>query len=202
MTDSRVLTWQVKENRGIETAWVEAAGEGVLRARGRAVGTAPVPYWLRYELDAAPDGDAGYVTRSLRVELESADGERRLELNRTPGDGRWTADGSALPELAGALDCDLGLCPLTNTMPVLRHGLHHHRSAAPGAEQRFLMAWIRVPDLTVQAVEQRYTPFTRTPEGGTRIRYASGSYHRYVEFDADGFVVNYPGVAHRLHVRE
>ncbi|WP_037570484.1 putative glycolipid-binding domain-containing protein [Phaeacidiphilus oryzae] len=197
MTDPRVLTWQVSETRGIETAWVEHAGEGALRARGRAVGTVPEPYWLEYRLDAGPDAGSGYVTRSLRVLLETADQRRELDLRRADG-GEWTANGAALPALAGALDCDLGLCPLTNTMPVLRHGLHRHRSPAPGAELRFRMAFIQVPELTVRPAEQSYTPFTRTAEGGARIRYASGTFNRYVEFDADGFVVNYPGMAHRL----
>ncbi|EPH42049.1 hypothetical protein STRAU_4936 [Streptomyces aurantiacus JA 4570] len=188
MSISRVLTWQVTESTGYETAWAEVDGES-LRARGRAVGTVPDPYWISYTLET---GD-GFVTRVLRVSSEDALGARELELVRD-GAGRWSADGAALPALDGALDCDLGLCPLTNTMPVLRHGLH--RSAARG-ERRFLMAWVSVPDLTVHASPQRYAPLPRTVHGA-RVRFTSGDFQRDVTFDGDGFVVDYPGLAHRL----
>ncbi|CAM5552845.1 putative glycolipid-binding domain-containing protein [Streptomyces aurantiogriseus] len=186
MTTSRVLTWDVTASGGYETAWVEC-GEGVLRARGRAVGTVPEPYWVAYELDT---GD-GFVTRRLRVTVETAARSRTLDL-RHDGRGGWTADGERLPGFAGALDCDLGLCPLTNTMPVLRHGLHR----GPG-ERRLLMAWVSVPGLTVRPSWQTYTYLG--PSGrGTRVRFASGSFRSDVEFDEDGFVVDYPELATRL----
>ncbi|WVG06443.1 putative glycolipid-binding domain-containing protein [Streptomyces iakyrus] len=112
------ITWEVSASQGFETVWTELDG-GVLRARGRAVGTDPEPYWVMYELDTAD----GFVTRRLRVTTESADSVRTLDLLHD-GRGRWTGDGEPLPDVDGALDCDLGLCPLTNTMPVLRYGLH------------------------------------------------------------------------------
>ncbi|MFF8970950.1 putative glycolipid-binding domain-containing protein [Streptomyces sp. NPDC014995] len=186
MTTSRVLTWDVMASRGYETAWAEY-GEGVLRARGRAVGTLPAPYWVAYELDT---GD-GFVTRRLRVTVETAARSRTLDLRRDERGG-WTADGERLPGFEDALDCDLGLCPLTNTMPVLRHGLLRE----PG-ERRLLMAWVSVPDLTVRPSWQTYTRLG--PSGrGARVRYASGSFRSDVEFDGDGFVVDYPQLARRL----
>ncbi|MFI7407836.1 putative glycolipid-binding domain-containing protein [Streptomyces sp. NPDC049627] len=182
MPTTRVITWDVTASRGYETAWVEL-GDGALRARGRAVGTVPEPYWITYGLDTAD----GFVTRRLTVTAESAGGTRTLDL-RHDGEGRWTADGERLPEVDGALDCDLGLCPLTNTMPVLRHGLHQ----APG-ERAFLMAWVSVPDLTVQPSRQTYTHL-----GLGRVRYASGDFRSELELDAEGCVVDYPQLATRL----
>jgi hypothetical protein len=154
-----------------------------MRARGRAVGTVPQPYWISYELDTAD----GFVTRRLRVTAESTDGVRGLDL-RHDGAGRWTANGEHLPEVEGAVDCDLGLCPLTNTMPVLRHGLRR-----ASGEREFLMAWVSVPDLTVLPSRQAYTPL-----GRGRIRFASGDFRSDIEFDDEGFVVDYPGLATRL----
>ncbi|QEU91308.1 hypothetical protein CP970_10795 [Streptomyces kanamyceticus] len=181
-----VLTWQNEESGGLETAWVELTGSA-LRARGRAVGTVPHPYWLSYELDT----DEEFVTRRLQVTAEDAAGTRSLDLRRD-GDS-WTANGSPLPLVDGALDCDLGLCPLTNTMPVLRHGLHR------GAGQRdFLMAWVSVPDLTVRPSRQTYTHLGRAGDGGATVRYASGTYVSDLEFDEAGLVVAYPGIARRL----
>jgi hypothetical protein len=185
MVVSRVLTWAVVASEGYETAWVEL-GAGALRARGRAVGTAPEPYWISYELDTSD----GFVTRRLHVTAESAEGTRSLDL-RHDGAGRWTANGEHLPDIDGALDCDLGLCPLTNTMPVLRHGLH----LAPG-EREFLMAWVSVPELGVLPSQQTYTHL-----GQGRVRFTSGEFRSDLEFDADGFVVDYPTLAVRLAAR-
>ncbi|SDP20355.1 hypothetical protein SAMN04487981_11827 [Streptomyces sp. cf386] len=182
MATSRVITWEVSESKGIETAWTEL-GADALRARGRAVGTTPQPYWISYELDT---GD-GFVTRRLQVTVESADGVRTLDL-RHDGAGRWTANGERLPDVDGALDCDLGRCPLTNTMPVLRHGLH----LAPG-EREFLMAWVSVPDLAVVPSRQTYVHL-----GQGLIRFVSGDFSSDIAFDGDGFVVDYPGLATRF----
>ncbi|GLF97053.1 putative glycolipid-binding domain-containing protein [Streptomyces yaizuensis] len=185
---STCLTWQVIDSGGHETAWIEA-GDDRLTARGRAVGITPEPYWISYELQTGP----GWVTRELRVRAESAAGVRELLLGHD-GSGRWSVDGVARPELDGALDCDLGLCPLTNSMPVLRHRLHRE----PG-EREFLMAWVRVPELTVHRSPQTYT--TRSvdePGGGALIRYTSGEFRRDITVDGDGFVVDYPGLARRI----
>lgn len=186
MVTSHVITWEVTESQGYETSWIELRGTTLL-ARGRAVGTVPNPHWISYELET---GDH-YVTRELRVHAATATGSHELHL-RHDGHGRWTADGEPLPEVEGALDCDLALCPLTNTMPVRRHGLH----LTPG-ERTFLMTWVSVPDLTVHASPQTYTHLRRTEHGG-RVRFASGDYRSDVEFDADGLVIDYPGLARRL----
>ncbi|GAA4318098.1 hypothetical protein GCM10023086_41420 [Streptomyces venetus] len=181
----RVITWEVSASRGVETAWARL-GDRALRARGRAVGTVPEPYWISYELETAE----GFVTRRLSVTAETGDGTRELDL-RHDGRGRWAANGEALPDVEGALDCDLGLCPLTNTMPVLRHELHR----APG-EREFLMAWVSVPDLSVRPSRQTYTHL-----GPGRVRYASGDFRSDLEFDEEGYVVDYPELATRLTAR-
>ncbi|MFE6097508.1 putative glycolipid-binding domain-containing protein [Streptomyces massasporeus] len=179
------ITWEVFASRGFETVWPER-GEGVLRARGRAVGIEPEAYWVTYELDTAD----GFVTRSLRVTAETAGSLRTLDL-RHDGHGRWTANGEPLPGVGGALDCDLGLCPLTNTMPVLRHRLHRE----PG-EREFLMAWVSVPDLAVRPSRQTYTHLRPG-----RVRFSSGDFRSDLEFDEEGFVVDYPQLATRLTAR-
>ncbi|MFI8207244.1 putative glycolipid-binding domain-containing protein [Streptomyces sp. NPDC085937] len=185
MPASRVITWEVTASGGYETAWAELDGDG-LRARGRAVGTLPEPYWITYELVT---GDA-YVTRRLTVTAEDASGGRSLDL-RHDGRGGWTADGEPIGALDGALDCDLGLCPLTNTMPVPRHGLHR----APGGRE-FLMAWVSVPGLEVVPSRQTYTHL-----GPRRVRYASGDFRSDLIFDEDGCVVDHPHLARRVAAR-
>ncbi|KOG29278.1 putative glycolipid-binding domain-containing protein [Streptomyces resistomycificus] len=185
MRTSRVITWDVSGSGGYETAWVDL-DERRLRARGRAVGTVPETYWISYALDT---GD-GFVTRRLLVEAATTHGIHLLDL-RHDGEGRWTANGERIPHIDGALDCDLGLCPLTNTMPVLRHGLHR----TPG-ERELLMAWVSVPGLTVEPSRQTYTHLGRGLVG-----FASGDFRSDLEFDEDGCVVDYPGLARRLTSR-
>lgn len=183
-----VRTWEILPGGGYTTAWAGLTDRS-LTARGRAVGLDPEPYWLTYELETA---DA-YVTSRLRVTVET--GSTRGTLDLRADAGRWTVDGEYRPDLDGALDCDLGLCPLTNTMPVLRHGLHREPVAGP---RTFLMAWVSVPGLEVSANRQTYTPLGRTAGHGTRIRYASGDFSSDVEFDDEGLVVDYPGLARAL----
>ncbi|MEU7553700.1 putative glycolipid-binding domain-containing protein [Streptomyces sp. NPDC044571] len=176
-------TWEVSAGRGYDTAWGEFHGDR-LRARGRAFALEGGPYWVGYTLDTGP----GWVTRSLRVSVEGP-GHSARELDLVRGDdGRWTVDGQVRSEFDGALDCDLGLCPMTNTMPVRRHGLHLREGE--GAPREFLMAWVSVPELTVLPSTQTYTPL-----GGRRVRYASGTFRSDIAFDAAGLVRDYPGLA-------
>lgn len=181
-----VLTWRTTDRTGFETAWAERSGSR-FRAHGRAFGLRPRPYWLSYELETATD----WVTRLMRVTVDAEHAVRRLELRREE-DGGWYADGEPLSGLRGALDCDLGLSPLTNAMPVLRHRLHER----PG-EHDFVMAWISVPDLVVRASRQRYTHLGREP-GGAVVRYTSGTFRSDLTLDREGFVVDYPQLARRI----
>ncbi|WP_233416364.1 putative glycolipid-binding domain-containing protein [Streptomyces sp. N35] len=189
---ARVLTWQVTETGGFETAWVTPTGPRSFSARGRVFAALPHPYWLSYELETGPD----WITRRLTVTAETTDATVHLDLRRDDGSGDWTANGVPLPWAdPGTLDCDLGLSPLTNAMPVLRHDLHR----APGS-QDCRMAWVSVPDLTVHASPQTYT-HTGPGPAGTRVHFSSGDFASDVEFDEDGFVTSYVDLAHRLSTR-
>jgi uncharacterized protein len=190
------LTW-IKP-AGAEYVTVQT-GAGRLRASGVAVGAQPLPYHLEYQLMCAND----YVTGELTVRTSGAGWTRDLQLTRL-SDGTWRADAQAdgdvsLPPpggdpdaLTGALDCDLGLSPLTNTMPVLRHGL-----LSGGKPAQLLMAWVSVPDLSVHPAVQRYTFVRPTPDGGAVINYSSGDFSADITFDAVGLVVDYPGIGSR-----
>lgn len=185
------ITW-VKPS-GAEYASV-ALAYGKLVASGLAIDADPLPYHLDYSLTC----DDGYVTRQLRVHAAGDGWDRAIDLSRDP-DGTWrlTAEASGVVDLpppggepetfAGALDCDLGLSPLTNTMPVLRHGLLHG-----GDPVTFLMAWVSVPDLSVRASRQRYTPL----RPGV-VNYSSGSFSDDIVFDTDGLVLDYPSIGKR-----
>ena len=99
-----------------------------------------------------------------------------------------------MTQLEGALDCDLALSPLTNSMPVLRHGL-----LEKGGPLEFSMAWVSVPDLHVYPSGQRYT-FIRKDDGESIIRYESSSrdFIADLSFDKHGLCLRYPGIGHAV----
>ena len=75
-------------------------------------------------------------------------------------------------------------------MPVLREGL-----LAADLPKDFVMAWVKVPELTVHRSEQRYEPIDRNT-----VRYV-GKHRDFVgelTFDNDGFVMRYPELAERV----
>lgn len=170
------VAWTGLEEWLAEVADVELEPDGV-RAAGTQLGAV---YRAHYELDARGD----WITRRLRVEVPGA-GSLGL---RHDGDGAWTVDGAARPDLDGALDCDLAFSPLTNLMPIRRHALHER----PGSVD-LATAWVSLPDLAVTRSEQRYE---HVRPGVVRFR--SDDFTADLELDADGLVLDYPRLARRL----
>ena len=186
----RHLVWQVVETAGFEAAWLDLE-ETTLHATGRAVGQLPEPYWLTYTLRT----DDRAATTRLNATASTADAQYDLDLRREAE--TWTVNGEPRADLAGALDCDLACSPVTNTMPIIRHGLQRgpHRSGT----LRFVMAFVQVPTLRVVASQQSYTHLALgSAEGTARVRYASGAFVSDLTVDRDGLVVDYPTMAHRI----
>jgi uncharacterized protein len=142
------------------------------------------------------------------------DGAPRMEVAHVePGGGEFTAVGTQLGaayelryRLAGAtlglevigqrsvelqlVDADffdLGFSPLFNSLPVIRDGL-----LEAGPARDYVMSWVDVPSLEVSRSEQRYEPL-----GNGRVRFTADDFTAEIEFDEDGFVVRYPGIATR-----
>jgi hypothetical protein len=118
-----------------------------------------------------------FVSEHLRAEVKAAHGTRTLDL------GRGTK-----PLKDDVLDLDLQASPLFNSLPVLRDRLHEG-----GVAREYTMAFVSLPDLSVERTAQRYVPLERGV-----VRYRSGTFTADIEFDVDGFVVRYPGLAERV----
>jgi uncharacterized protein len=112
---------------------------------------------------------------------------------------RWRLDGSRLEleivggphstvELGAADFFDVFASPFFNSLPVARDDL-----LDGGPARDYAMQFVRVPELDVVPSEQRYEPL-----GERLIRYVSGSFTAEIEFDADGFVVDYSGFLERV----
>jgi uncharacterized protein len=85
---------------------------------------------------------------------------------------------------------DLGWSPLFNSLPVIRDGL-----LEPGPARDYVMRWVDVPSLRVIRSEQRYEP-----RGDGLVRFRTGGFVADIRFDDDGFVIDYPGIAHRVEI--
>ena len=193
------LVWTGVEEWLTEAASVEL-GENGLRATGIQFGAEPVPFRVDYRLEA-PDH---YVTGELEL-TATADGWSRHLLLTHDGSGAWRAevadDGDVpggpwdgeLPDLSEARDIDIENSPLTNTMPILREGFQS------GGEDNFVMAFVTMPTLRVEASPQRYEHVRATGDGSV-VRYISrdGDFTADLELDRDGLLVYYPRLARRV----
>jgi hypothetical protein len=198
----RFLVWSGVEEWLTESAAVELGGDG-LRATGTQLGAEPAPFRVDYRLEAPQ-----FVTRELEL-TATAEGWRRHLLLRHDGHGAWDAevddhgdvpggrwDGS-LPDLSEALDIDIENSPLTNTMPILRHGFQREGTGD------FAMAFVTSPSLRVEASPQRYE-HVRTTDAGSVVRYISrdGDFTAELELDSDGLLTFYPRLARRVEPHE
>ena len=200
----RSLAWSKADPFGAE--FVEARSDGdTLSATGVAIGSSPLPYRLDYSFETG----AQFVAARMLVSTRGNGWQRKLSLTRLESgawqetfdeNGRADALGAREPTdvtaLAAALDVDLGLSPLFNSMPALRAGLLR---AAGSAD--FVMAWISVPDLTVHRSLQRYSFVRLLDEERSLLRFESLDESGFVaelSYDAEGFVLDYPGIATRL----
>lgn len=161
------------------------------RLRGRSVvdlGPERVEY--------AVELDTGWGFRALRVRSSTG---RALDLSRAGGgqDGAvqaehpapgWQADGVDRPDLDGAVDIDLAFSPFTNTLPIRRLAL------AVGASAEIVTAYV-TPGLTVAPDPQRYT---RLADDRYLYESLDSDFRAEITVDADGFVVDYPGLFVRL----
>jgi len=189
--------WRGTDDPGrLDTAVADFRGDR-LRAHGTSVTS-------RYSSSWALATGNDWMTRTLAVAVNGDGWSRSLELRRGPegwsstatasGHAGLPAPGIAEPEaLADAIDCDLGLCPLTNTMPIRRFGLHTGAGKAPA----MTMAWVDVPSLRVLPSRQSYRGL-----GNGKVEFRSqdsdsrdDGFSAELTVDHVGIVVDYPGLA-------
>ena len=175
---------------------------------GRPSGACGTSTAADHVVDWALDCDEDWATRRLSVRARGDGWARSLDVTRDDDTG-WHArrrKGDAAPEdvdlgplgLDEALDCDLALCPFTNAMPILRHDLVAAARAGLDVSVDLATAWVDVPALTVHRSLQRYTTLGPAADGGAVIGFASEGFTATITVDADGFVVDYPGIATRV----
>jgi uncharacterized protein len=197
--------WERSDVPGAEHALLEAR-DG-LYAQGTLLAALPVPFTCRYEVWTGPEGatvrldvraeGAGWA-RGVRLELAagrwrvtaSEQGDLDAELTRN-GHAAAGRPGCADPDLLfGAFDAGLSGSALSATLPIRRLGLHESEA---GVAHRLNVAWVLAPSLEVVQTDQIWTPL-----GDERVRFADETTSVDLSCDADGFVLECPGLARRV----
>ena len=199
-----MLAWAGMDGLRLEAARVVLGGRS-MRASGSLISArqdSAEAYSASYSL--ATD-EAGVVQR-LTVRTIRSQGEQYVSLTRSE-EGIWLVDrvdqgvGTVRTHFGGALDVDLAFCTLFNALPVRRLDLHR-APAQQDLTQHDLtryddlpMAFVSLPGLEVSCVKQTY----RTVAVGetTVVSFASELFEAELTVDADGLVLEYPGLARR-----
>ena len=189
MPDDVRAAWRhVDARAGFEVVFLCRDADG-FRVDGHVTAVEDGVAWsIRYTVSLDPD----WKTRRAEVSCRSGEGEHHVTLE-ADGDCGWLVDGAPAPDVAGCPDVDLEASAFTNTFPVNRLGLVvGERGAAPAA-------YVRVPDLRVERLEQTYA---RLEDEGGRARYDYASpafdFRAVLAYDAAGLVLDYPGIAVRV----
>lgn len=182
-TMERQVCWTRWDAPGLEHLRLTADDHGVL-ADGLIVGVGESgPFRAHYRVRC----DAAWRVREVTV--DPLDGRAPLTL-RADGAGVWTdGTGAALPALAGCVDIDLSISPFTNTLPIRRLAF------AAGEARVLTMAYIRAPELAVEPFRQRYT---RLAADRYRYENVGDDFTAELALDADGLVLDYPGLFRRV----
>ena len=187
-----ILTWRAPDASRMESVRVQLSGNRI-RANGRIVAAATdahAAFGIYYDLQTDESG----ATKRLGLTVTVAERERQLVVARDE-ENMWLvtdARGQSRAGYDGALDVDMLFSPFFNTLPIRRARLHQ-RAAAVSLPTIYL----GLPEMSVTAAEASYrsggpgepitvrTPGT-DPQGATLL------------VDAEGFVIDYPGLAARI----
>jgi uncharacterized protein len=146
------------------------------------------PFRLWYEINTGKD----WKVRQCTLRLLGS-GHQEITLH-ADGEGYWTdAAGMPLPVLDRCIDVDISVTPFTNTLPIRRLSLQ------PGQSADLLVAYITVPELEVRMMQQRYSCLEDRVDGGLyRYESLNSGFTRDLSVDAQGLVIDYPGIWKRI----
>ena len=182
----REVMWWAWDGPGLGHLRLAVRESGVV-ADGVVLGVADGrSFRLAYEVRC----DAHWRVRAARVGVPGE--PPKVEL-LSDGEGNWTGpDGRDLPYLRGCEYVDISETPFTNTLPIRRLDL------APGDSAEISVAYFDGTELQPWPEPQRYTRLQET-EGVELYRFLSldGGFTANLPVDADGLVLDYPGLFRR-----
>ena len=183
----RILTWRSDDGNLLESVRVQVTGDRI-KAYGRII-AAPSPetpaFNASYDLVTDDEG----VTKRLSVHALTASGESQVTIARD-GESHWLvqgAQGSERGVFSGALSVDVLKSAFFNALTIRRFDLQTHPD-----EVDVPVVYVELPSLQVKETVINYTA---AADGITVISPVSSS---KVAVDADGFVLDYPGLSKRV----
>jgi len=183
----REVMWTPWEGPGLEHLRLVTSGGGVV-ANGLVIGLeAGRPFRIGYEIRC----DERWRVREVRA--AAPDSERPVLELLSDGEGHWKrASGEPLPELDECIDLDISATPFTNTLPIRRLGLE------PNQSEELAVTYIRVPELLIGPERQLYGCLEARGDGGVyRFEALPSGFSAELPVDADGLVLDYPGLFRR-----
>jgi uncharacterized protein len=183
----REVMWTPWEELGIGHLRLVTSDDGVV-ANGLVIGLeAGRPFRIGYEVRC----DERWRAREVRA--AAPDLERPVLQLLADGEGHWKSrGGEPIPELDGCIDIDISATPFTNTLPIRRLGLE------PGESEELMVTYVRVPELLVGPERQRYGCLEAQADGGLyRFEALPSGFTAELPVDADGLVIDYPGLFRR-----
>ena len=174
----RALIWHRMDEPGSEYFELRESSVGWTLAGSVVLVHEGQPFAADYTLHC----DRQWLTREADIRLRRGGVEQSLSL-RVDAQRRWWRGTEEVPQFRGCSDIDLAFTPSTNTLPIRRLALE------VGQGSDVTAAWVRMPDLSLVTLPQRYTRLTPS-----RYRYESngGSFTAEVDADELGLVLNYP----------
>jgi uncharacterized protein len=143
------------------------------------------PLEVHYRIEC----DADWRTRSISIEQRLGLQQSSLSLVADTG-GKWNDQhGRLIDIVAGCLDVDLELTPITNSLPVNRLNL------AIGQVEEITVAWIRFPSLEIVRASQSYE---RLSDRSYRYRSLGSGFTAVIDVDEIGLTVRYEGIWERV----
>jgi uncharacterized protein len=137
-------------------------------------------------------GETG-ETKRLGMTVTLAERERQLSVARDEENMWLITDqrGESRAAFDGALDVDVVFSPFFNVLPIRRHGLHERSGSITVPT-----IYVTLPDVSVSAALVSYSSAAAGTAGGIKVH--SPVADTTLTMDADGFIVDYPGLAERI----
>lgn len=193
---ARDIIWAASDGAAIEHLRLSRDDEGLL-ADGLFVGRSDdlAPFRLHYLLRLTSAWELRAATVRLLPGDADAPGEVSLSVDPT---AIWRdSDDTLMPELNGCHEIDISTSAFTKSLPIRRLAL------APGESAEISVAHIDVPRLRVEPVRQRYTciePMASESKGLYRYEPLFRGSAQDLQVDADGLVIEYPGLFRRAWI--
>ncbi|HYB39678.1 MAG TPA: putative glycolipid-binding domain-containing protein [Mycobacterium sp.] len=179
----------------MESVRVQVSGKRI-KANGQIVAAAAEtnPAFQAFHAYYDLHTDEAGATKRIGLTVTLAERERQLSIARDEENMWLVSDqrGESRAAYNGALDVDVVLSPFFNALPIRRLGLHEQAQSIT-----LPMVYVSLPDMSVSAAIVSYNSSIR-PGNPEVIKVKSPVADTTLTVDADGFIVDYPGLAERI----